>query len=131
MRKILVSGLLLLLTPSVWAQLQIEDTLLVTSQRWRDTCFGLINKDPTQIASGYLIDYSLAGIDKDFDGVGTNDTLQAWGNFFYYYNILELSKVNANGTLQTTDNLFINSRRYLRDNNGTIPLLFLYQKYQK
>ncbi|MDZ4792943.1 MAG: hypothetical protein SGI83_01565 [Bacteroidota bacterium] len=93
--------MLLYLIHSASAQiLQIEDTSLITRDRWRDTCFGLINKSVSQIPTGYLIDYSLSGITKDFDGVSGNDTIQAWGNFFYYHNILELSKVNTNGSLQ-------------------------------
>lgn len=132
MRKFISALLMLYAMYSASAQpLQLEDTLNVTRERWRDTCFGLIDKSAAQIPSGYLIDYSLSGINKDFDGVGNNDTLQAWGNFFYHYNILELSKVNSNGALQTTNDLFINAKRYLRDNGGTVPLLFLYQPYQK
>lgn len=123
--------MMLSFTFTVFAQtLQIEDTINITRERWRDTCFGLINKDATQIPNGYLVDYSLAVIDKDFDGVGNNDTLKSYGDFFYYYNILELSKVNSNGALQLTDDLFINAKRYQRD-NPSIPLLFLYQPYQK
>ena len=77
MRRSIAFLLSLLFVSTSWAQtLQIEDTLLVTSQRWRDTCFGLTNKDATQIPSGYLIDYFLASIDKDFDGTGANDGLK-------------------------------------------------------
>lgn len=116
---------------SASSQITIEDTSVITRDRWRDTCFGLINTNTTLIPSGYLIDYSLTGIDKDFDGIGSGDTVQAWGNFFYYHNIVELSKVNSNGGLQTTNDLFINAKRYQRDNNGVIPLLFLHQVYQQ
>lgn len=60
----------LLLACVAFSQITIEDTSLITGDRWRDTCFGLIDKSTSLIASGYLIDYSLAGIDKDFNGVG-------------------------------------------------------------
>ena len=131
MKQLFTFWACLFLACSSFSQITIEDTSLITRDRWRDTCFGLINKSASLIPSGYLIDYSLAGIDKDFDGVNINDTVKAWGNFFYYHNILELSKVNANGALQTTNDLFINARRYLRDSGGTVPLLFLHQPYQQ
>jgi hypothetical protein len=100
MKKSILCMMMLSFTFTVLAQtLQIEDTINITRERWRDTCFGLINKGTTQIPSGYLVDYSLGIIDKDFDGAGSNDTIKAYVDFFYYYNIPELSKVNSNGTL--------------------------------
>jgi pimeloyl-ACP methyl ester carboxylesterase len=131
MKKIFVFFVLLTSTYITMAQtLQLEDTILVTRDRWRDTCFGLINKSSSLIPSGYLLDYSLTGFSEDFDGVGSNDTLKTYGDFFYYHNILELSKVNSNAALQLTNDLFINAKRYKRD-NPSIPLLFLFQPYQK
>lgn len=75
MKKTLAFFLMLSLWLTALSQtLQLEDTILTTRERWRDTCFALINKDATQIPSGYLVDYSLGNIDKDFDGVGNNNT---------------------------------------------------------
>lgn len=63
MRKFITVLLMLYAVYSASGQtLKLEDTLNVTRDRWRDTCFGLINKSAAQIPSGYLIDYSLAGI---------------------------------------------------------------------
>ncbi|HMG67592.1 MAG TPA: hypothetical protein VK588_07900 [Chitinophagaceae bacterium] len=63
--------------------IQVEDTNLISSQRWRDTCFGLIDKSATQIPSGYLIDYSLTLIiDSNFNSqIATVDTITN-GSFF-------------------------------------------------
>lgn len=131
MRKLLTLLILCFCFDSGYAQLQIEDTINITKDRWRDTCFGLIDKSALQIPSGYLLDYSLADFPAgDLDGVGTNDTIKTYGDYFYYYNILELSAVNTNAILPTANSQYINASRYKRDND-TIPLLFLFQGYQK
>lgn len=47
MKKILLISLLLTLINTAFSQtntIQVEDTNLITPQRWRDTCFGLISK---------------------------------------------------------------------------------------
>jgi len=111
----------------------LEDTNLVTTQRWRDTCFGLIDKSASQIPSGYLMDYSLVSLnDSSFNGLySSNDTIAESGAFFALHNMFTSAKVNSNGTLPaSTDTLFIDAYRYLR-NTGYVPLLFLYQPYQK
>ncbi|WP_301920752.1 hypothetical protein [Ferruginibacter sp.] len=113
--------------------MQLKDTNLITSQRWRDTCFSLLDKSATQIPSGYLIDYSLAPLnDSSFNGANIkNDTITESGQFFALHNIFAASKVNNSGLLSnSTDTLFIDAYRYKR-NTGSIPLLFLYQPYQK
>jgi hypothetical protein len=56
MRKFITTLLMLCTAYSASAQpLQLEDTLNITKDRWRDTCFGLIDKSASQIPSGYLI----------------------------------------------------------------------------
>ncbi len=122
-----------LITFSQTNTITVEDTNLITMQRWRDTCFGLIDKSASQIPSGYLADYSLVGMnDSTFNGLySSNDTINESGVFFSLHNIFTLAKVNSNGTLPaSTDTLFIDAYRYKR-NTGNIPLLFLYQPYQK
>jgi hypothetical protein len=111
----------------------VEDTNLITTKRWRDTCFGLIDKSASQIPSGYLMDYSLVGLnDSSFNGIYTsNDTVIDCGVIFALQGIFNSAKVNNNGTLPpSTDSLFIDANRYQR-NTGYIPLLFLFQPYQK
>ncbi|HVZ95346.1 MAG TPA: T9SS type A sorting domain-containing protein [Chitinophagaceae bacterium] len=111
----------------------LEDTNLITTQRWRDTCFGLIDKSAAQIPSGYLMDYSLVSLnDSSFNGsYNSNDTIAESGDFFALHSMFTSAKVNSNGTLPaSTDTLFIDAYRYLR-NTGYVPLLFLYQPYQK
>lgn len=132
MKKILLTLLLLLIINSGFSQtntIQVEDTNLITPQRWRDTCFGLINKSGTLIPSGYLLDYSL--VDSTFKGLDANDTIMESGQVFALHNIFNLSKVNSKAKLPTsTDTLFIDAYRYQR-NNAKIPLLFLYTNYEK
>ena len=80
--------------------LQLEDTIYSNTTRWRDTCFGLINKTATNIPSGYLIDYSLAGFDSPgYGGSGSVDTLKDSGSFFSLHKMLSTSKVNNKGTM--------------------------------
>ncbi len=112
--------------------LQIEDTINISRARWRDTCFGLINKSTALIPSGYLLDYSMAAFESGkYDGLASDDdTIKAYGNFFLLHNIINISAVNSNAGLSATDNLFINAHRYKRDTK-TIPLVFLFQSYQK
>lgn len=110
MKRLFTAFLLILCFTSGFAQLQIEDTLNVTSDRWRDTCFGLIDKSVSQIPNGYLLDYSMADFETGkLDGVGTNDTIKAFGDFFYYYHILEASSINENATLPYTDDLYVDA----------------------
>ena len=113
----------------------IQDSGNMTRQRWRDTCFALLNLSSSQIPSGFLIDYSLNPFnDSNFNSlINTNvDTLLDAGNFFVIHNILTSSIVNSSAApISTTDSLFINAYRYTRDNNGAMPLLFLYQPFQK
>jgi hypothetical protein len=131
MRSLTLILAILFCSSAAFSQITLEDTTVMTRTRWRDTCFGLINKNTTNIPSGYLIDYSLAEIDAaKWDGVGTNDTIKDYGEFFYYHNILELSAVNGNALLQATNDLYVNAMRYKRD-SAAIPILMLYQPYQK
>lgn len=80
MKKLIISVLVLVNSLLCFSQtntLQLEDTNLITSQRWRDTCFALLDKCATQIPSGYLIDYSLAPLnDNSFNGANIkNNTI--------------------------------------------------------
>jgi len=79
----------------------VEDTNLITTQRWRDTCFGLIDKSAAQIPNGYLIDYSLVSLnDSSFNGLySSNDTIAESGAFFALHNMFTSAKVNSNGML--------------------------------
>lgn len=132
MKKVLLLLFALSLINTVFSQtntIQVEDTNLITPQRWRDTCFGLLNKTGIWIPSGYLLDYSL--VDSTFKGLGTNDTITESGQVFALHNIFNLSKVNNKAKLPTsTDTLLIDAYRYER-NNSKIPLLFLYTNYEK
>lgn len=122
---------------SIYSQtnsITILDSSKMTAQRWRDTCFALLNLTSTQIPSGYLLDYSLGAFnDSNFNSLisSKTDTISDAGDFFSLHNILTLSQVNSAAThIGNTDSLFINAYRYKR-NTGNIPLLFLYQPYQK
>ena len=132
MKKILLTWIAIMqIISAAFAQIQLEDTLRVTPERWRDTCFGLINRSALQIPSGYLLDYSMAAFESgDFDGLGSDSVIKSNGDFFSFYNILTLSTVNTNATLISPQDLFVNAHRYKR-NTGNIPLLFLFQSYQK
>ena len=58
-KKLLLSfGALLFLYPTFCQTntIQLEDTNLISSQRWRDTCFGLIDKSVSQIGKPTLTD---------------------------------------------------------------------------
>jgi hypothetical protein len=114
--------------------LNLKDSSTITMQRWRDTSFALLNLSSSQIPSGYLIDYALNEFnDSNFNSVASAniDTITDAGSFFALHNILSASVVNSSATpIGTTDSLFINAYRYKRDHN-TIPLLFLYQPFQK
>jgi hypothetical protein len=37
----------------------VQDSATMTSKRWRDTCFALLDLSPKQVPSGYLLDYAL------------------------------------------------------------------------
>jgi hypothetical protein len=112
--------------------LQVEDSSLSNPQSWRDTCFGLLDRSAAQIPTGYLLDYSMASFaDTLFSGTGKTDTITDCGQFWMIHNIFTLSAVNGNaGLATTTNNLFIDAYRSLR-NTGSVPLLFLLQQYQK
>ncbi len=119
---------------SQYDTLQIQDSSTMTAQRFRDTCFALLNLSASQIPSGYLLDYSLNAFnDSIFNSLISSkiDTISDAGVFFGMHNILTSCVVNSNATqIGLTDSFFINARRYQR-NTGNIPLLFLYQQYQK
>jgi hypothetical protein len=107
--------------------LQLEDSNYITRQRWRDTCFGLLDKSVSLIPTGYLLDYSLAPFnDSLFNSAISNniDTITESGQFFSLHNIFTLSAVNPNATLGSTDSLFINAYRYQR-NTSTFPILLM------
>ena len=112
----------------------ILDSSTMTATRWRDTCFALLNLSGSQVSSGYLLDYSLAAFnDSNFNSLISTktDTISDAGDFFSLHNILTSAVVNSNGvSIGNTDSLFINAYRYQR-NTGNIPLMFLYQPYQK
>lgn len=131
MKKLITCLGLALCAHTGFAQLQLEDTSLITYERWRDTCFGLINKNTTEISSGYLLDYSLAAFESTtYDGIGTDDTIKSYGNFFSLHNLMTKSAVNANATLESTKDLFIAASRYKRDTKN-IPIILFFQAYQK
>jgi len=129
-------ALLLLLSNAIEAQtigVQTVDTINYTGTRWRDTSFGLLNLQSSQIPSGYLIDYSMAGFNDSLfnSNTGTKlDTITESGFFLALQNLFIQSKVNSAATLGSTDSLYMTAYRYRRD-SGNIPLLFLYQQYQK
>jgi hypothetical protein len=114
--------------------LTFQDTINTTPQRWRDTCFGLLDLSSSQIPSGFLLDYSMLPFnDSSYNSLLTSsvDTISESGSFLSVLSILKSSAVNANAaTLIATDSMFINAYR-LHRNTGYFPLLFLYQAYQR
>lgn len=86
----------------------------------------------SQVPTGFLLEYSLFGFESNkFDGVGNDDdTIKNDGQIFSLHNILWYSKVNNNAVIDETDSLF--STAYFENrNNHTIPLTFIYQKYNR
>lgn len=120
---------ILLCCTALHAQI-VEDTTYSNRIAFRDQCFGLLNLTASQVPSGFLLEYSLADFSSDkFDGVGTPvDTIYSYRDFLYIYNILEQAKVNANGALLPTNDLFLAASR--RKRTGAIPFTFLLQSYQ-
>ena len=60
MRKFITFLMLLCVTHLAFAQtLQLEDTINITRERWRDTCFGLIDKSSSLIPSGMFRNYAM------------------------------------------------------------------------
>jgi hypothetical protein len=136
LKSLFLLGILLhvLSTKAQTNAITYQDTIKCTTLRWQDTCFSLLNLSSSQIPSGYLLDYSLATFnDSSYNSLSSSniDTLKDYGDFFALHKIFTLSNVNTNAVpLGSTDSLFINAYRYQRD-SGYIPLLFLYQQYQK
>lgn len=106
----------------------------MTEQRWSDTCFGLLNLTATNIPSGYLLDRSPSAFnDTVFNSLLTSsvDTLSDGILFFAIHNIMTKAAVNSSATyIGNTDTLYRDAFRYAR-NTGHIPILLLYQNYQK
>ncbi|MGE7778254.1 T9SS type A sorting domain-containing protein [Chitinophaga sp. NPDC101104] len=131
MRSFVTILSILLYCATVKAQIIEEDTVNSSRTAFRDQSFGLLNLTASQIPSGYLLDYSLADFPSEkYDGVGTpGDTIRSYRDFLYLYNILEMAKVNSNGTLIPTDSLYLIANR--RKRSGAIPFVFLRQGYQR
>lgn len=109
----------------------IEDTTYSSSIGFREQSFGLLNLTSSQVPSGFLLEYSLVDfLSEKYDGVGTPvDTIYSYREFLYLYNILEQAKVNANGVLTPTNDLFLAASR--RKRGGGIPFTFLLQSYER
>lgn len=129
MKRIVTLLVLLLPVFGLKAQIQLEDTTNMTVAAWRNVCFGLLDKSPALIPSGFLLEYSLAAFPSDrYDGAGSPDTIRGYTDFLQCHSILELSKVNANATLTPTDDIFITAHR--RKRTKAIPFAFLFKQYQ-
>jgi hypothetical protein len=111
------------------AQIQIEDSSLLTRERWRDS---VLRMDLSQVPTGFLWEYSQFGFEPTrYDGVNNDDdTIAEEGQIFALHNILYLSKVNSNANIYSTDTLF-KQAFFSNLNSGVIPLLFIYQPYNK
>src|SRR5438270_1598946 len=111
------------------AQIQFTDSATLTRERWRDS---VLRMDKTQVPTGFLWEYSQFGFETTkFDGVGSDDdTIKNEGEIFALHNILSFSKVNNNVTINSTDSLF-KQAFYANLNTGVIPLMFLFQPYNK
>jgi len=105
----------------------IEENINMTVEQYRQSLFGNLNLDPTQIPSGILMEYSLIGWDKDkFDGI-VNDTISR-SDWFYFYGAIYGSQVNSNSNLASPDSLFQWAKSYMIESK--IPLLILDKPYQ-
>lgn len=117
---------------AVWqcfAQLEVIDTNNITRERWRDS---MLRMDKSQIPTGFLLEYSLFGLESNkYDGVGNDDdTIKNDGRIFELHNTLWHSKVNNNAVINLTDSMF--SKAFFANlDNGVIPLTFIYQKYNR
>lgn len=131
MKKNLLIVVVLLTTNYCIAQntLEIRDTGNITRERWRDS---LLRMDKSQIPTGFLLEYSMFGLESTkYDGVGNNDdTIKNNGRIFELHNILWNSKVNNNASIELTDSLYSRAFLYNRNSN-VIPLTFVYQKYNR
>ena len=75
--------------------LQVLDSSTMTAQRYRDTCFGLLNLSSSQIPSGYLLDYSMSAFnDSVFNSLISTkiDTVKDAGTLFALHNILNFAQ---------------------------------------
>lgn len=128
MKKLFTSILFLLSIITVSAQdFEFTDSVNISRERWRDS---LLRMDMNQVPTGFLFEYSLAGIDlSKFNGVNS-DTLKNEGLILSLHEILNLSKVNSNAQIAPTDDLY-NQAKSIYNNNKTVALIFIYQNYNR
>lgn len=128
MKKLFILILFLFTVFAVSAQdFEFIDSVNISSERWRDS---LLRMDKSQIPTGFLFEYSLAGIDlSKFNGVNS-DTLKNEGLILSLHEILNLSKVNSNAQIAPTDDLY-NQAKSIYKNNKTVALIFIYQNYNR
>lgn len=130
MKKILLFMFAIVVTFISYAQnIQLEDSALLTRERWRDSIFRM---DKSVIPTGFLYDYSMFGFESSkWDGTGNDDdTAKEEGQVFGLHNILWHSKVNSNAVIDVTDSLF-KKAFFDNRNNNTVPLLFIYRQYNR
>jgi hypothetical protein len=87
--------------------------------------------DLTQVPTGFLLDYSLVPFDANkYDGGAGNDTIADFTRIFQLHNILSLSKVNGNASIQNTDSLF-NQAVTIKMTGQSIPFIVLFKQYSR
>lgn len=129
MKKITTLLILLCSLLKTNAQLQLEDTVSLTIERWRDSVFRM---DKTQVPTGILLEYSMLPFDwLKYDGVNNeDDTIRDDGHIFVLHNILAASVVNSSTIFDKTDTIFARAF-YNNKNTGNIPLTFIFQPYNR
>jgi hypothetical protein len=86
--------------------------------------------DKSQVPTGFLFEYSLAGIDlSKYNGINS-DILKNEGQILSLHEILNLSKVNNNAQISPTDGLFEQAQS-LYSTNKSVALIFNYQNYNR
>jgi hypothetical protein len=86
--------------------------------------------DMNQVPTGFLFEYSLAGVDlSKFNGINS-DTLKNEGQILSLHEILNLSKVNNNAQINPSDGLYAQAQS-LYNTNKSVALIFIYQNYNR
>lgn len=125
-KQLLLLTAALLLKAVAFTQVTVEDSINISREQWRDSTFR-INKQ--LVPTGLLLEYSMAPFTPvQYDGGSTVDTIKSGNYILMLHNILGLSKVNNNASLEETDSLYVRALTYY-ENTKTIPFITLFKSY--
>ncbi|GGH65763.1 pimeloyl-ACP methyl ester carboxylesterase [Filimonas zeae] len=125
-KQLLLLSAALLLSTLIFAQIIVEDSINISRERWRDSTFR-INKQ--LVPTGLLLEYSMAPFTSlQYSGGSSVDTIKSGNYILMLHNLLGLSKVNNNASLQLTDSLYVRAVTYYQ-NTKVIPFITLFKNY--